>query len=69
MSVKALKDYAVANYNDGGHWVYETYDTADYEAILAEAENNVERAKELLKEAWEFTCEREQECAFGDGEF
>lgn len=69
MSVQALKDYALANYEAGGHWVYETYDNADYLAIVHEAEGNVERAKELVKEAWEFICEREQECAFGDGEF
>lgn len=67
--IEALKAHALANYEAGGHWVYETYSAADYEAIVAEAEGDLERAKELLQEAWEFTCERERECAFGDGEF
>lgn len=65
----ALEAHALANYEQGGHWVYETYDTADYEAIIAEAEGDLNRAKELLEEAWLFLVERERECAFGDGEF
>ena len=67
--IKQLEAHALANYEAGGHWVYETYDDVDYEAIVAEAEGNLERAKELLQEAWEFLVEREQECSFGDGEF
>ena len=67
--IEALKAYALANYEAGGHWIYETYDTADYEAIVAEAEGNLERAKELVKEAWEFMLEREQECAWDGPEF
>lgn len=61
--VKALKEFALANYEQGGHWIYETYDDADYEAALAEAEGDLERAKEALKDTWTLFQELEEDCA------
>lgn len=61
--VKALKEFALANYEQGGHWIYETYDDADYEAALAEAEGDLERAKAALKDTWTLYQELEEDCA------
>ena len=40
--IQALKAYALANYEAGGHWVYETYDTADYEVIVATTNRQID---------------------------
>ena len=33
-AIKELQDFARANYEDGGHWVYESFDCADYQEVL-----------------------------------
>jgi len=54
MSVyKELEDYAMRNYEAGGHWVVESFEKADYDEYLAQAKGRVNRAKRLLKEFWE----------------
>lgn len=63
MSVQALKQFALAHYEEGGHWVYETFDDSDYEQVLRSF-SSLEAAKADLKEHWEWINEREQECAF-----
>lgn len=63
--IKALETYALENYNEGGHWVYETYDTADYQEFLDEANGDIEVAKANLKHYWELMTERERDCAWG----
>jgi len=50
--VKALEDYARDHYEEGGHWVYETYDTEDYEKLLLSV-SCIEDAKKQLKDFWE----------------
>ena len=66
---KALEAYALANYEQGGHWVYETHSEEDYLDLLKQANGDLETAKILVKREWEFTCMRERECAWGDGEY
>lgn len=63
MSVKALKEYVLAHYEDGGHWVYETHGTGDYELVLSSC-GSVEAAKADLKAYWESMNAREQECRY-----
>jgi len=63
MSVQALKDFALAHYEEGGHWVFETHSTGDYEQVLR-SHSSVEDAKQDLKDYWESMNEREQECRY-----
>lgn len=56
--IKELGAYALEHYEDGGHWVYETYSYADYAMVLANANGDVEQAKKLLREDWEMSTER-----------
>jgi len=50
--VQELQAYALANYNAGGHWIYETSSDADYLAVYEKANGNVKKAKALLKAEW-----------------
>jgi hypothetical protein len=63
MSVEALKKFAVEHYEDGGHWVVETFSTDDWEWWLANS-NSLEAAKVSLQGHWEFMVEREADCSF-----
>ena len=56
-NIKTLQAYALANYEAGGHWVYETHDTADYQKILDDAGGNVGAAKKAIRKHWEVTAE------------
>jgi len=63
MSVQALKQFAFEHYEDGAHWVVETFSDDDWEWFLANS-INLEAAKVDLQDHWEFMVEREAECAF-----
>jgi hypothetical protein len=63
MSVEALKKFALDHYDEGGHWIYETFGTGDYECVLRSF-STLEEAKEDLKVSWELMVERETECRF-----
>lgn len=60
--VAALEQYAIAHYEEGGHWVAETYSYKDYIEVLEHNDFNVDEAKKELKEYWEWTNERQREC-------
>ena len=57
-----LEQYALDNYNQGGHWVYETHGNEDYQEVLEYCGNDIEKAKASLKEYWEFKLEQESNC-------
>lgn len=59
--IDTLKAYALANYEAGGHWIAETYDTADYVRALEKAGGSVSKAKAALKNEWLFLNMREAE--------
>jgi len=63
MSVEALKKFAYENYEDGAHWVVETFGEADWEWWLFNS-NSLEAAKQDLQDHWEFMVEREADCQF-----
>jgi hypothetical protein len=67
--IKELQDFARANYEDGGHWVYEAFDCADYQEVLDDNKGNMELCKARLRHHWEQLCMLEKEYAFGDGEY
>lgn len=50
--VDALRDFALAHYEQGGEWVFETYDTGDYVKALEEAGWDVDAAKDALQDSW-----------------
>ena len=49
----ALEQFALDNYDVGGHWVYETFRTKDYLETYREASNDLEATKQKLRETWE----------------
>ena len=57
-----LQQYALDNYEEGGHWVYETHEAAEYQEYLDEAGGNIAKAKKLVREYWELTLEMESNC-------
>jgi hypothetical protein len=60
--MKALEQFALDNYEEGGHWVVETHVADDYQEFLDEAVGDLEKAKTLVREYWEFMNERQAEC-------
>jgi hypothetical protein len=65
-AIKQLQDFARANYEDGGHWVYEAFDCADYQEVLDDNKGDMELCKARLKHHWEQLRMLEREYAFGD---
>lgn len=60
-AILELQDYAHAHYEQGGDWVYECFDTADYQEVLDYYRGNIEIAKSALKARWEAMHQMEQE--------
>ena len=63
MSVEALKKFAYERYEDGAHWVVETFSDSDYEEVLRSFAT-LEEAKADLQDYWELMAEREMDCRF-----
>jgi len=61
---KALEQFALENYEAGGHWVYETHEASCYQEYLDEAGGNIAKAKKLVRKQWEFMLEMESNCRF-----
>jgi hypothetical protein len=61
-AMKALEQFALDNYEEGGHWVVETHEAADYQEFLDEAAGDEAKAKKLVREYWEFMNMRQAEC-------
>ena len=51
--IQKLEAYALANYEQGGHWVYETHEKSDYQKTLDDVGGDIEAAKEKLRRYWE----------------
>lgn len=72
--IKELRQFALANYDAGGHWVVETYDPDDYARVLMRVGAHdtlgqlVESAKNYLRREWERMVMLEREHAYGDEE-
>lgn len=64
--VAALEAFALKHYEEGGHWVYETYSREDYEEVLADNDGDLAKAKQRLKQYWELDNQRERECSWGE---
>jgi hypothetical protein len=59
--VKVLAKFALAHYEQGGHWAYECWGDEEYEDLLDEVAGDVEAAKIHLKRWWELMNERQAE--------
>jgi hypothetical protein len=59
---KILQQYALDNYEEGGHWVYETHEAADYQEYLDEAKGSIAKAKKLVRDHWKLMLEMESNC-------
>jgi hypothetical protein len=62
--IQQLIEFAVDNYEEGGHWIAECWNAADYDKVLEEVGGDVALAKEYLKQQWELINEQEQNCAW-----
>jgi hypothetical protein len=62
--VEHLKQYALDHYEEGGHWVYETYSDNDYVEVLNEHSDDLEKALKDIRYHWELLVQRERECAW-----
>jgi len=51
--IEALKAYALAHYDNGGEWVFETQDRADYQSVLDNVGGDINKAKQSLRKHWE----------------
>lgn len=60
-AILKLQDYAFAHYEHGGDWVYECFDTADYQEVLDYWRGDIEQAKTALKARWEAMHQMAQE--------
>ena len=56
------EQYALSHYEEGGHWVYETYSRSDYIETLEENDFDLAKAKQDIKGYWELVVMREREC-------
>ena len=63
MSVEALKKFAYERYEDGAHWVVETFSDGDYEEVLRSFAT-LDEAKADLQDYWELMTEREMDCRY-----
>jgi soluble cytochrome b562 len=61
--LETLEQYALDHYEDGGHWIYETFSASDYAQALAEA-GSLQAAKKAIKREWELCVEQEKNCAW-----
>lgn len=59
-----LYQYCVDHYEEGGHWIAETWDSADYQEVLDECAGNIAKAKAVIRSRWELICAQERNCAW-----
>ena len=61
--IDQLKQYALDNYEAGGHWAFETFDDSRYIAIINRTKT-LDEAKAALKDWCNLVSERESDCAW-----
>lgn len=61
-NVQLLEQYALDNYELGGHWVVECWSTEDYVGLLDECKGNLEKSKRQLRAYWQRVNEQAAEC-------
>lgn len=62
--INQLQEFAIKNYEAGGHWVVECFSQSDYTEYIQKAGGNVQKACKLIKEYWELINEQELNCAW-----
>ena len=65
-NVEELEQYALDNYEAGGHWVYETYSRAEYVDALECSAYDLDAAKKRIREHWELLVMQERDCSWGE---
>ena len=59
-NVQLLKRYALNNYELGGRWVAECWDTVRYVEVLEDCKDDLEEAKRQLRSYWSY-IQREED--------
>lgn len=62
-AAKVLEQYALDNYEAGGHWVVECWLEEDYLQALTEG-GSIEGAKKVIKAYWELVVDQERNCSW-----
>lgn len=62
--IEVLKSHALKHYEDGGHWVYETFQDEDYREILVESNWDLETARRDMVSYWELIESRRKDCSW-----
>ena len=62
--VLALRKWAYEHYEDGAHWIVETWSDGDYLEALSEANGDVEAAIVEMVAYVDLMVERELDCRF-----
>jgi len=60
--MEQLKEFVLDYYDQGGHWVYETYADQDYIDVLAKFDGDIDRACRYLKKQWKHTVDMSSNC-------
>jgi hypothetical protein len=68
---QALKQFALENYDKGGHWIFETWDHADYVEMFERhrTERNTEaqaykKAMTAMRQEWRRINDYQSECGW-----
>jgi len=61
---KILEAYALEHYEEGGHWVYETHEFADYLDYLADANWDINVAIQRMVSYWQLMNMQRKECQY-----
>ncbi len=56
--IEELKGFALEHYEEGGHWVFETYDKNDYIEAITECKGDIKKAKAYIRNHWELIEEQ-----------
>ena len=59
--IQNLQEFALTNYENGGHWIVECWGVEDYEELLDEEGNSLVRARREMKRCWKMWNERQKD--------
>jgi hypothetical protein len=62
--IKQLEQWALSRYEEGGHWVYETFEAADYQEYLDDNGGDIKAAQRDLEDFWELMEDRRRDCQY-----
>ena len=62
--IRALEQFCLDHYDEGGHWLYETHEAADWIEKLTECGGDLEAAKADCRAHWKLLNGRDLDCGW-----